>query len=76
VRPEGSIHLRNNRRAYLKDEIEELETNGRNKNIRDLYRSINEFKKGFLPTSNLVNAENGDLLADSLNILNRGKNYF
>jgi hypothetical protein len=28
-----------------KDKINELETNNKNKNIRDLYRGINEFKK-------------------------------
>jgi hypothetical protein len=36
-----------------------------NKNIRDLYRGINEFKRGYQPRSNLVKNENGDLLADS-----------
>jgi hypothetical protein len=54
----------------------ELETNSQNKNIRDLYRSINEFKKGYQPRTNMVKEENGDLLADSQSILNRCKNYF
>jgi hypothetical protein len=45
------------------------------KNIRDLYRRINDFKKGYQPRSNLVKDENGDLLADSHNILNRWKYY-
>jgi hypothetical protein len=43
----------------------------KNKNIRDLYRGINEFKRGYQPRNNLVEDENGDLLADSHNILNR-----
>jgi hypothetical protein len=30
---------------HLKDTIIGLATNGKNKNIRDLYRGINEFKK-------------------------------
>jgi hypothetical protein len=47
-----------------------------NKNIRDLYRGINEFKRGYQPRNNLVKDENGDVLADSNNVLNRGKNYF
>jgi hypothetical protein len=47
-----------------------------NKNIRDLYRGINEFNKGYQPRNNLVKDENGDLLADSHNILNRCKSYF
>jgi hypothetical protein len=50
--------------------------NSKNKNIRDLYRGINDFKRGYQPSSNLVKDENGDLLADSHNILNRWRNYF
>jgi hypothetical protein len=51
-------------------------TNSKSKNIRDLYRGINEFKRGYQLRNNLVKDENGDLLADSHNILNRWKNYF
>jgi hypothetical protein len=40
-------------------------------NSRDLYRGINEFKKVYQPKSNLVKDENGGLLADPDNILNR-----
>jgi hypothetical protein len=29
----------------MKDKINDLATNGKNKNIRDLHRGINEFKK-------------------------------
>jgi hypothetical protein len=50
-------------------------TNSKNKNIRDLYRGINKFKRGYQPQSNLVKEANGDLLADSRNILNRWKTY-
>jgi hypothetical protein len=50
--------------------------NSRNKNIRDLYRVINDFKKGYQPRSNFVKKEKGDLLADSRKILNGRKNYF
>jgi hypothetical protein len=48
----------------------------KNKSIRDLYRGKNEFKKGYQPKSNFVKDENGDLFADSHNILKRWKNYF
>jgi hypothetical protein len=34
------------KREYMKDKINELATNYKNKNIRDLYTGINEFKKG------------------------------
>jgi hypothetical protein len=76
VRLEASRHFMNKRREYLKDNINELATHSKNKNIRNVYRGINEFKKGYQPRTNLPNDENGEMLADSHNILNRGKNYF
>jgi hypothetical protein len=41
-----------------------------------LHKGVNTFKRGCQPRNNLVKDENGDLLADSHNILNRWKNYF
>jgi hypothetical protein len=38
VRREASGHFRNKKREHLKDKINELATNSKNKNIRDLYR--------------------------------------
>jgi hypothetical protein len=43
VRCEASRYFRNKKREHLKDKIKELATNSKNKNIRDLYRGINEF---------------------------------
>jgi hypothetical protein len=74
VRREASIHFRNEKREYLKDRINELAMNSKNKNIRDLFRGINEFKRGYQPRNNLGKDKNGDLLPDSHNILNRWKN--
>jgi hypothetical protein len=51
VRREASRHFRNKKSQYIKDKINELATNSKNKNIRDLYRGINEFKKGYQPTN-------------------------
>jgi hypothetical protein len=76
VRREASRHFRNKKREYLKDKINELESNSKNKNTRDLYRGIKEFKKGYQPRTNLVKDERGGLLADPYKILNRWKNYF
>jgi hypothetical protein len=73
VRREGSRHFRNKKREYLKDKINELAADSKNRNIRDLYRGINEFKREYQTRKNLVYDENGDLLADS-NILNRRNN--
>ncbi|PNF42200.1 hypothetical protein B7P43_G06780 [Cryptotermes secundus] len=71
IRCKTSRHFRNKKREYLKDKIDELAMNSKKKNIRDLYRGTNDFKRGYQPRSNLVKDENGDLLADSHNILNR-----
>jgi hypothetical protein len=76
VRSEARRHLRNQKRDYLKDKINELATNRKNKNIGDLYSGINKFKSGYQPGSNLVKDENSDLLAESNNILNGWKNCF
>jgi hypothetical protein len=68
VRREASRHFRNKKREYLKDKINETELNSKNKNMRDLYRGITEFKKGYQPKTNLVK--------DPQEILTRWKNYF
>jgi hypothetical protein len=49
IRRETSRHFRNKRREYLKDKFDELATKSKNKNIRELYRGINYFKKGYQP---------------------------
>jgi hypothetical protein len=40
VRREASRHFKNKEREYMKDKINELATNSKNKNNRDLYRRI------------------------------------
>jgi hypothetical protein len=48
-----------------------------NKNIRYLYRGgIKKFKNGYQPRNNLVKCANGQLLADTHNILYSWKNYY
>jgi hypothetical protein len=76
LRHETLRTLRNKKREYLKDKVNELKTDNKNKNIGDLYRGINEFKKGYQPRINIIKDENGDLLADPQNVLNRWKNFF
>jgi hypothetical protein len=48
----------------------------KNKNFRDLYGGINEFKKGYQPRINIIKDENGNLIADPQSVLNRRKNFF
>jgi hypothetical protein len=61
IRWETSRHFMTKKREYLKDS--ELATNSK-KNIRNLYRGVDEFKRGYQPISYLLKDENGDLLAD------------
>jgi hypothetical protein len=49
--------------------------NSKNKNVKDLFRGINELKRDYQPRNNLVEDDNCDLLADSHSILNRWRNY-
>src|SRR5215468_3490195 len=76
VRRNDSRYFRNKKKAYLKTKIEELETNSKINNIRDLYRGINYFKKGYQPRTIIVKDEKGDLVADSRSIMVRWRNYF
>jgi hypothetical protein len=62
VRKEASRLYRNKKREYLKDKINEIKLNS--KNIRDLYRGITEFKKGYQPKTNLVKDDSVNLLVD------------
>jgi hypothetical protein len=76
IKREASRHFRNKKENYLKDKINELAANSKNKNIRDLYREISDFMKGHHSRIDFVNVENGDLFAGFQNILNRWKNCF
>jgi len=76
VRREVSRHFGNKKKAHLRAKIEELETNNKIQNIRDLYRVIIDFKKGYQPTCNIVKDEKGDLVADSHSIVARWRKYF
>ena len=76
VRHEASRHFRNKKKAYLKAKTEDLETNSKIKNIRDLYRGIDDFKKGYQSRTNVVKDETGDLVTGSYSILARWRDYF
>ena len=55
----------------MKAKFEDLETNSKVKNIRDLYRGISDFKKGYQPRTNIVKDEKCNLVADCHSILAR-----
>jgi hypothetical protein len=76
LRRETSRIFRNKKREHLKGKINELEINDKNKNIRDLYRRVNEFKEGYQTRINIIKDENGNLIADPKSVLNRWKDFF
>ena len=76
VRREFSRHFRNKKKAYLRAKIEEIESNSNIKNIKDLYRGINAFKKWYQTRYNIVKDEKRDLVADSHSIVARWRNCF
>ena len=49
----------------MKAKFEELETNRKIKYIRNLYRDISEFKRGYQPRTNIVKDEKGHLVLHS-----------
>jgi hypothetical protein len=76
VRRDTSKHFMNKKKAYVKGKIEELETNSKINNIRDLYRGINDVNTECQPRTGIVKDEKGDLVADSHYIMARWRNYF
>jgi hypothetical protein len=69
-----SADISREKREYMKDEMNELATNSKNKNIRGLYRGINEYKKACQHRNYLVKDGNDYLLADFQITLYRWKN--
>jgi hypothetical protein len=55
----------NKKKEYLKDKIDELETNSKIKKSQDIYRGIRNFKTGYQPRTNIVKDKGGDLITDS-----------
>ena len=55
---------------------EELVASSKLNNIRDFYRGINDFRKVYQPTCNIVTDEKDVLFADSHSILVRWRKYF
>ena len=60
VRSEASRYFREKTKTYPKAKIEELENNSKIKTIRDLYRGIIDYKKGWQSRTNVVKYEKGE----------------
>ena len=59
------------KRDYLKEKVNKLEENSKNKTIQEMYQGINEFKKGYQPRSYVIKKHNRTILGDKISILNR-----
>ena len=76
VRCKTSRHFSIKRKEYLEDKIDELDTNSKIKNIGDLFRGKNDFKKVYMRRTNKVKYEKGDLVTYTQSILARWRNHF
>ena len=70
------VDISGKNKEYLKAKIDELETNSKPKNVRDLCRGISDFSLVYQPRSNIVKDEKDDLVTNSLSILARWRNHF
>jgi hypothetical protein len=76
IRHDASRHCGNKKKEYVEAKIDELETNSKINNIRNLYRAISEFKKGYQPRINIVKVEKVDSITDCHSTVARWKKHF
>ncbi|PSN38275.1 hypothetical protein C0J52_16898 [Blattella germanica] len=65
IRRETTRFLKIKKREYLKEKINDLEINAKNRNIRELYQGIRIESKGFQDRTNIIKIENGNMLTDA-----------
>ena len=76
VRRDTCRMFRKKKRNYMKAKVNKLEENSKNKNIRELYKGINEFKKGYQPRAYVIKKHDGTIVADTTTILGRWEKLF
>ena len=57
---------------YLLRNFNKLEENSKNKNIKEMNKGINEFKKGYQPRAYVIHKHDGTIVADTTSILSDG----
>jgi hypothetical protein len=60
----------------MKAKDNKLKENSKNKNIREMYKGIIEFKKGRQPRAYVIKKHDGIIVADTTSILNRWEQFF
>ena len=68
--------FRKKKRDYMKAKVSKLEESSKNKNIREIYKGINEFKKGYQPRNYVIKKHDGRIEADRTSILNIWEKLF
>ena len=60
----------------MKEKVNKLEENSKNKTIREMYKSIDEFKKGYQPRAYEIMKRDGTYVTDTTSILSRWEQLF
>jgi len=70
------VDIQEQKGEYLKGSLMNLKTDRKNTNIRDLYRGISEFKKGYEPRTNAVKDKKISAGKNCHSILKSWRNHF
>ena len=65
IRRDTCRMFRKKKRDLMKAKVKKLEENTKNKNIREMYKGINEFKKGSQPRGYVLKKHDGTIEADT-----------
>ena len=60
----------------MKAKVNKLEENSKNKNIREMYKGINELKKGYQPHAYVIKKHDDTIVADTTGILSRWERFY
>ena len=55
----------------MKAKVSKRKENNKNKNIREMYKDINEFEKGYQPHAYVIKKDDCTIVADTTSILSR-----
>jgi hypothetical protein len=71
VRRDTCRNSKKKKRDYMKTRV-----NSKNKNIRETYKGINEFKKGYQPRAYVIKKHGDTIVADTTDMLSRWEQFF
>jgi len=68
--------IRNKKKLYIKNVIESIEEEQKYNNMRKMYQTINQFKKGSQHTLNMIRNKKGELAMNTKETAEIRKEYF